>query len=64
MKKKNKYIYLYVVQGDYGYGWEDLFEDCTRKITNEVLMDYRRNDNYVYGLRIIKRRELNNEENN
>lgn len=24
--KQNKYCYLYVLQGNYGYGWDDLME--------------------------------------
>ena len=59
----NKYLYLFVVQGDYGYGhgWEDLTASESYKAAIADLRAYRKNDNYAVGLRIIKRRELNPE---
>lgn len=58
--KKNKYQYLHVLQGNYGYGhgWEDL---CASEDYREIkanLKEYRENEGGSY--RIIKRRELNN----
>lgn len=57
--KKNKYTYLHVLQGlyGYGYGWEDL---CASESYSEVvqnLKEYRENEGGTY--RLIERRELN-----
>jgi hypothetical protein len=57
----NKYDYLYVLQGNYSYGWEDLTAaeqtlDGRKQIKND-LKAYRENEGGNY--RIIKRRELN-----
>lgn len=51
----NKYEYLYVVQGHYSYGWEDLTCSEDRKEANDNLKDYRDNENSPH--RMIKRRE-------
>jgi len=57
MKKENKYNYLYVLQGSYSYGFEDLTtSENKREIMND-LRDYRENEGGAY--RIVKRRELN-----
>lgn len=57
----NKYIYLFVLQGDFGFGhgWEDL---CQSENKAEMLTDFREynykkkeNENY----RVIRRREPN-----
>ena len=57
-----KYVYLYVLQGDYGYGhgWEDL---CASEDRREVLSDRRayRENAPEYPYRIIRRRELRQE---
>ena len=58
MKKQNKYRYLVVLQGNYGYGWEDLTASEDRKEIKQDLKDYRENEGCTY--RIINRRELNN----
>lgn len=62
--KANKYSYLYVLQGYYGAGWEDLCAaDQTRKGKKEMIenrKDYEKNEGRAY--RIIKRRELNSQE--
>ena len=57
--KKNKYQYLYVLQGNYGYGhgWEDLTASESYKEVRSDLTDYRLNEGGTY--RIINRRELN-----
>lgn len=57
--KKNKYIYLHVLQGNYGYGhgFEDLCASESRKEVRGWLKDYLNNEGGNY--RIIKRRELN-----
>jgi hypothetical protein len=55
--KLNKYIYLYVLQGHYSYGWEDLTASESRKEIRQDLKDYRNNAPNSY--RIIYRRELN-----
>ena len=57
----NKYIYLFVLQADFGFGhgWEDL---CQSENKAEMLTDFREynykkkeNENY----RVIRRREPN-----
>ena len=59
--RQNKYDYLYVLQGHYGYhSWEDLTaEDKTipgayRRI-RQTLREYRENEGGIY--RIVQRRE-------
>ena len=61
MKRINKYLYLFVVQGDYGYlhGWEDLAASESYKSAIADLLAYRKNDSYAIGHRLIKRRKLN-----
>ena len=57
--KKNKFVYLFVVQGYYDsyYGWEDLTQSEDYKEARNNLKDYR--DNEPGPHRLIKRRELN-----
>lgn len=55
--KTNKYIYLNVLQGNYGFGFEDLTASESYSEVKRDLKDYRENDPRPY--RIIKRRELN-----
>lgn len=56
--QKNKYVYLYVLQGFYNY-WEDLTaSESYREIKND-LKAYRENERGIY--RIIQRRVLNND---
>ena len=61
--KQNKYNYLWVIQGYYGYGWEDLSEyDKKEYKYSEVrhdLKEYRIADSAPK--RLIERRELNKE---
>lgn len=58
--KKNKYVYLFVLQGNYGYhGWEDLISSENRQEVRNDLKAYRENEGGIY--RIIQRRELNKE---
>lgn len=40
MTKKYKTIIEYVVQGDYGYGWEDLYVAETYEEGKSILEDY------------------------
>lgn len=59
---KNKYTYLYVLQGRYGYGWEDLASECKSnkyayRDIKQTKKEYRDNEKGYY--RIISRRELN-----
>ncbi len=56
-KENNKYEYLYVVQGHYGYGWEDLTASEDYKEMRDDLRAYRENEP-AYPHRIIKRRVL------
>jgi hypothetical protein len=55
----NKYQYVHVLQGNYGYGdgWEDLCADESRKEVRQNLREYRENEGGNY--RIIERRESN-----
>jgi len=57
--RKNKYIYLHVLQGDYGYGYgfEDLCASESFREVRQNLKEYRENEGGNY--RIIQRRELN-----
>ena len=65
MKKTTKYIYLKVLQGNYGYGWADLESaeinkpDQVKELRRD-LQAYRENQPAAY--RIIRRRELNNKQ--
>ena len=57
---KNKYLYLWVVQLNYGYGhgWEDVTASEVYSEARANLQDYR--DNCPeYPRRLIERRELN-----
>lgn len=55
--KTNKYIYLNVLQGNYGFGYEDLTSSVKYAEVKKDLKAYRENDPRSY--RIIKRREVN-----
>lgn len=55
MKRLNKYTYLFVLQGHYGQGWEDLCASENRREVRENRKDYRENEGGTY--RIIQRRE-------
>lgn len=60
---KNKYCYCWVIQGFYGYGWEDLcVYDKKEYSFSDVKHDYRE---YCIAenapKRIVQRRELNTE---
>lgn len=56
--RQNKYLYLYIVQGHYGYGWEDLTSSESYKEALNDYNDYNRNEMRAH--RIIKRRITNN----
>jgi len=65
--KNKKYQYLYVLQGHYCHGWEDLTAEeksCAThcpdalKRVRQTRTEYRENEGGYY--RIISRRELNN----
>lgn len=55
----NKYLYLFVLQGKYGHGWEDLSAYDSWKDASQGRREYRDNEGGAY--RIIYRRELNPE---
>tara|TARA_R100000963_G_scaffold32699_1_gene24577 strand:+ start:526 stop:705 length:180 start_codon:yes stop_codon:yes gene_type:complete len=55
-----KYEYLHVLQGRYGFGWEDLTASESRAEVRSNLRDYRHNEGGEY--RIIQRRELRQQE--
>ncbi len=52
----NKYDYLWILQGRYGQGWEDLTAEESRKEIVQRRKEYRENEGGCY--RIIQRREL------
>ncbi len=57
--KRNKFIYLYVIQGNYGYyGWEDLTQSEDYREARANLKDYRDNEPGT-SHRMIQRREPN-----
>ena len=57
-QRKNKYNYIYVIQGNYGYGWDDLEECSIYYEAHKACVEYELNEcNYPH--RIIKRRVLN-----
>ena len=58
MSKTNKYLYMYVVQGNYGSYWEDLAESDTHKEARYNLKEYRISSGPAPH-RIIQRREPN-----
>lgn len=57
--KKNKFTYLFVVQGFYSQGWEDLTQSESRAEACANLKDYRNNERGNF--RIIQRREFSGE---
>lgn len=62
MKRVNKYLYLWIVQGYYGslYGWEDLTAEDSYSEGRKQLKVYRQEEP-EYNHRLIQRRELNPE---
>ena len=56
--RKNKYTYEHVVQGNYGYGWDDLTSSTDITEARRDLRDYRVNEPSVPH-RIVHRRTLN-----
>lgn len=58
--RKNKYVYLHVIQGDYGYGhgWEDVDQSESYREARTNFRLYRENEPQ-YSHRMIQRRELN-----
>ena len=58
MTRQNKYLYLYVVQGNYGGYWEDLAESDTHKEARYNLTEYMISSG-PSPHRIIQRREHN-----
>jgi len=59
MKKQNKFVYLFVVQGFYSQGWEDLTQSENRTEARDDLKAYRENERGTF--RMIQRRELNSQ---
>ena len=54
----NKYCYLFVIQGHYGQGWEDLTASEDWKEARDDFKSYRDNEAH-YPHRMIQRREVN-----
>ena len=59
MSKQNKYSYVKVIQGNFGYGWEDVCEHNKQEFptVKNDLKEYRLSNTGVY--RVIDRRVLN-----
>lgn len=57
--KANKYNYVKVIQGNFGYGWEDvsIYDKQDFSLVKNDLKEYRLSDTDVY--RVIDRRILN-----
>ena len=65
--RQNKYRYLVILQGNYGYGWDDLvtYDTANADWYNDLRADrkaYRENEPQ-YPHRTIHRRELNESNN-
>ena len=45
----------YIIQGDYGQGWEDVTAESTRKECKERLKEYRQNEPMYSHRMIVKR---------
>ena len=61
--RANKFVYLYVLQGFYAHGWEDLCaSDKSQPGAWKEIKTHKREyrENAVGTYRIIERRELNN----
>ncbi len=58
MAKVNKWLYEYVIQGNYGYGWDDLISEETKEAGRAQLCCYRDNERDA-SHRMIKRRVPN-----
>ena len=57
MKKQNKYSYLFVMQGNYGYGWDDEVTCDSYAEARKTKIEYIENCSGIY--RVVKRRVLN-----
>lgn len=57
MPKASKYIYEYMIQGDYGYGWDDLVAEDNMSDARTQFRCYRKNESTA-GHRIVTRRTL------
>jgi len=57
--RKNRFLYLWVIQGNYGQGWED---ECVEDSLTEARARLREYcENSPYPSRMIQRREPNPE---
>ncbi len=56
MTKQTKYVYEYVVQGNYGCGWDDLTTHDERRAAKNERKVYDANEPYPH--RVIYRRTL------
>lgn len=54
----NKFVYLHIVQGNYGCGWEDVSASECYLEASDDLRAYRANAP-EYSYRLIQRREAN-----
>jgi hypothetical protein len=50
---------LFIVQADYGQGWEDVAASLSAREARADRRSYRENDHYARAVRMIRRREQN-----
>jgi hypothetical protein len=55
--KKRKWKYVFVIQGNYGQGWEDVTEEESFSEARKRLKEYNENEQYPH--RRITRKVLN-----
>ncbi len=58
-KRILKYEKVHIIQGYYGYGWEDLTAETLYSEAKQRAKEYRENDNH--SIRIITRNEIRQE---
>jgi hypothetical protein len=58
MPKVPRYVYEYMIQGNYGYGWDDLVSEDNMSDARTQLACYRENERSARH-RVVTRRTLN-----
>lgn len=46
VRAKSKFVPVFIIQGNYGCGWEDECCDTDRKLARQTLREYRENSQY------------------
>ena len=55
--KKQEYIRVWEIQGNYGQGWECVTEESTRQDAKKMLKDYRTNvTQYPHRMKKLRRK--------